>query len=37
MSIVPLTKVSLIGVLEDKEKVLEATQAFGALHLIPLE
>ncbi|OJJ12546.1 V-type ATP synthase subunit I [Alphaproteobacteria bacterium AO1-B] len=36
MSIVPLTKVSLIGVLEDKEKVLEAAQAFGALHLIPL-
>ncbi len=36
MSIVPLTKVSLVGVLEDKEEVLEATQAFGALHLIPL-
>ncbi|QDG74882.1 V-type ATP synthase subunit I [Labrenzia sp. PHM005] len=36
MSIVPLTKVSLVGVLEDKDEVLEATQAFGALHLIPL-
>ncbi|MBO6757276.1 MAG: V-type ATP synthase subunit I [Roseibium sp.] len=36
MSIVPLVKVSLVGVLQDKEKVLEAAQAFGALHLIPL-
>ncbi|MEP1932451.1 MAG: V-type ATP synthase subunit I [Roseibium sp.] len=36
MSIVPLTKVNLVGVLGDKEKVLEAAQAFGALHLIPL-
>ncbi|POF33706.1 V-type ATP synthase subunit I [Roseibium marinum] len=36
MSIVPLVKVSLIGVLDDKDTVLEATQRFGALHLIPL-
>lgn len=36
MSIVPLVKVSLVGVLEDKDEVLETTQAFGALHLIPL-
>jgi V/A-type H+-transporting ATPase subunit I len=36
MSIVPLVKVSLVGVLEDKDRVLEATQAFGAFHLIPL-
>jgi len=36
MSIVPLVKVSLIGVLDDKDEVLEAAQAFGALHLIPL-
>ncbi|GAA0787103.1 V-type ATP synthase subunit I [Roseibium denhamense] len=36
MSIVPLTKVSLIGLLDDKEQVLEAAQAFGAFHLIPL-
>ncbi|GAB4534835.1 MAG: V-type ATP synthase subunit I [Roseibium sp.] len=36
MSIVPLVKVSLIGVLDDKDKVLEAAQDFGALHLIPL-
>ncbi|TYC64433.1 V-type ATP synthase subunit I [Rhodobacterales bacterium] len=36
MSIVPLVKVSFIGVLDDKDKVLEAAQAFGALHLIPL-
>lgn len=36
MSIVPLVKVSLVGILDDKEKVLEAAQAFGNLHLIPL-
>ncbi|PVB62229.1 V-type ATPase 116kDa subunit family protein [Labrenzia sp. 011] len=36
MSIVPLVKVSLIGILDDKERVLEAAQKFGALHLIPL-
>jgi V/A-type H+-transporting ATPase subunit I len=36
MSIVPLVKVNLVGVLDDKDKVLEATQEFGALHLIPL-
>ncbi|WP_299808695.1 V-type ATP synthase subunit I [uncultured Roseibium sp.] len=36
MSIVPLVKVSLIGVLDDKDTVLDATQRFGALHLIPL-
>lgn len=36
MSIVPLAKVSLVGVLEDKDQVLDAAQRFGALHLIPL-
>ncbi|WP_298985779.1 V-type ATPase 116kDa subunit family protein [uncultured Roseibium sp.] len=36
MSIVPLIKVNLVGVLDDKHTVLEAAQAFGALHLIPL-
>jgi len=36
MSIVPLIKINLIGVLDDKEMVLEAAQEFGALHLIPL-
>lgn len=36
MSIVPLVKVNLVGILDDKEKVLEAAQEFGALHLIPL-
>ena len=36
MSIVPLVKVNLVGVLADKDKVLEAAQEFGALHLIPL-
>ncbi|MEO1116200.1 MAG: V-type ATP synthase subunit I, partial [Pseudomonadota bacterium] len=36
MTIVPLTKVSLVGILDDKEKVLEAAQSFGMLHLIPL-
>ncbi|AMN55428.1 ATP synthase subunit I [Labrenzia sp. CP4] len=36
MTIVPLVKVNLVGILEDKDKVLEATQEFGALHLIPL-
>lgn len=36
MSIVPLIKVNLIGVLDDKDKVLEAAQEFGNLHLIPL-
>jgi len=36
MTILALKKVSLIGVLDDKEKVLEAIQAFGNLHLIPL-
>lgn len=36
MTIVPLVKVSLVGILQDKEKVLDAAQAFGALHLIPL-
>lgn len=35
MTIVPLVKVNLVGILEDKDKVLEATQEFGALHLIP--
>ncbi|MCV0426547.1 MAG: V-type ATP synthase subunit I [Roseibium sp.] len=36
MTIVPLVKVNLVGILDDKEKVLEAAQAIGALHLIPL-
>jgi len=36
MTILALKKVSLIGVLDDKEHVLEAIQAFGKLHLIPL-
>ena len=36
MTIVPLIKVNLVGILDDKEKVLEAAQVFGALHLIPL-
>ncbi|WP_422374119.1 V-type ATP synthase subunit I [Roseibium sp.] len=36
MSIVPLVKVNLVGILDDKDKVLQATQEFGALHLIPL-
>ncbi|MCK7613907.1 V-type ATP synthase subunit I [Roseibium sediminicola] len=36
MSIVPLLKVNLIGVLDDKDRVLEAAQEFGNLHLIPL-
>ena len=36
MTIVPLVKVNLVGILDDKEKVLEAAQTFGALHLIPL-
>ncbi|MBA5777560.1 V-type ATP synthase subunit I [Stappia sp. F7233] len=36
MTIVPLKKVSIVGVLADKERVLEAVQAFGAMHLIPL-
>ncbi|MHA7775319.1 V-type ATP synthase subunit I [Roseibium sp. M-1] len=36
MSIVPLVKVNLVGVLADKESVLEAAQEFGALHLVPL-
>jgi len=36
MSIVPLVKVNLVGVLDDKATVLEAAQQFGALHLIPL-
>ncbi len=36
MTIVPLVKVSLVGILDDKDKVLEAAQEFGALHLIPL-
>ena len=36
MTIVPLVKVSLVGILDDKENVLEAAQTFGALHLVPL-
>ncbi|MTH98816.1 V-type ATP synthase subunit I [Roseibium sp. RKSG952] len=36
MTIVPLKKVSLLGILDDKEAVLEAVQSFGNLHLIPL-
>ncbi|MES0883441.1 V-type ATP synthase subunit I [Roseibium sp. SCP14] len=36
MTIVPLVKVNLVGILDDKEKVLEAAQTFGTLHLIPL-
>jgi len=36
VTIVPLTKVALVGILDDKEKVLEAAQSFGMLHLIPL-
>ncbi|WP_289036386.1 V-type ATP synthase subunit I [uncultured Roseibium sp.] len=36
MTVTALKKVSLIGILEDKEQVLEATQAFGRFHLIPL-
>ncbi|GGB33530.1 V-type ATP synthase subunit I [Roseibium aquae] len=36
MSITALQKVSLIGVMDDKEAVLETLQAFGRLHLIPL-
>lgn len=36
MTIVPLVKVSLVGILDDKEDVLEAAQTFGALHLVPL-
>lgn len=36
MTIVPLRKVSLLGMLEDKEAVLDAAQAFGGLHLIPM-
>ncbi|MTI44878.1 V/A-type H+-transporting ATPase subunit I [Roseibium hamelinense] len=36
MTIVPLKKVSLLGVLDDKHAVLETVQAFGNLHLIPL-
>ncbi len=36
MTIVPLQKVTLFGILEDKARVLEAAQSFGALHLIPL-
>lgn len=36
MTIVPLQKVSLIGLLNDKESVLEAAQSFGQFHLIPL-
>ncbi|MET1412942.1 V-type ATP synthase subunit I [Roseibium sp. HPY-6] len=36
MTIVPLVKVNLIGILDDKDKVLEAAQTFGSLHLIPL-
>ncbi|MEM9632044.1 MAG: V-type ATPase 116kDa subunit family protein [Pseudomonadota bacterium] len=36
MTIVPLVKVNLVGILDDKEKVLEAAQVFGTLHLIAL-
>ena len=36
MSIVALKKASLIGILEDKDKVLNAVQKLGCLHLIPL-
>lgn len=36
MTIVPLVKVSLVGILNDKEKVLEAAQSFGVFHLVPL-
>jgi V/A-type H+-transporting ATPase subunit I len=36
MTIVPLQKVSLIGLLDDKESVLETAQSFGQFHLIPL-
>ncbi|MXN64013.1 V-type ATP synthase subunit I [Stappia sp. GBMRC 2046] len=36
MTIVPLKKVSIVSVLDDKERLLEAVQAFGAMHLIPL-
>ncbi|MBN9672625.1 V-type ATP synthase subunit I [Roseibium aggregatum] len=36
MTIVPLVKVNVVGILDDKEKVLETAQAFGMLHLIPL-
>ncbi|MEP3670825.1 MAG: V-type ATP synthase subunit I, partial [Roseibium sp.] len=36
MTITALKKVSLIGILEDKDQVLEAAQAFGRFHLIPL-
>jgi hypothetical protein len=36
MSIVALRKISLIGVMEDKAAVLEAVQAFGGCHLMPL-
>jgi len=37
MSIVALKKVALIGVADDKAGVLEAVQAFGGFHLVPLK
>ena len=36
MTIVPLVKVNLVGILDDKDKVLEAAQSFGSVHLVPL-
>ncbi|WP_417670427.1 V-type ATP synthase subunit I [Roseibium sp.] len=36
MTIAPLKKISLIGILDDKETVLEAAQRLGVFHLIPL-
>ncbi|SDU02741.1 V-type ATP synthase subunit I [Stappia sp. ES.058] len=36
MTIVALRKISLIGVMEDKAAVLDAVQAFGGCHLVPL-
>jgi V/A-type H+-transporting ATPase subunit I len=36
MTIVALRKISLVGVMEDKAAVLEAVQAFGGCHLVPL-
>jgi V/A-type H+-transporting ATPase subunit I len=36
MSIVRLTKLSLVGLLQDKEAVLDELQALGCMHLLPL-
>jgi V/A-type H+/Na+-transporting ATPase subunit I len=36
MSILPLCRVTLFGVLEDKCKTLEGLQALGCMHLVPL-